>query len=52
MNSPISLIIDLVMLDLSYYWIYLTEPLVGTILAVIAAYLLRGPGGDVTAAKK
>lgn len=52
MNPTISLSIDLVMLGISYYWIYLTAPLVGTILAVIAAYLLRGPGGDVKAAKK
>lgn len=26
-------------------WIYLTAPLLGTLLAVAAAYILRGPGG-------
>lgn len=28
------------------FWVYLAGPLVGTLLAVGAAFLLRGPGGD------
>ncbi|SDJ47448.1 aquaporin Z [Frankineae bacterium MT45] len=31
--------------DLHDLWIYLTAPLLGAILAVVAAYILRGPGG-------
>lgn len=52
MNPTISLSVDLVLLDLSYYWIYLIAPLAGTIVAVLVAHLLRGPGGDETARKK
>jgi aquaporin Z len=32
--------------DLHQLWIYLTAPPVGMIIAVAAAYILRGPGGD------
>jgi aquaporin Z len=32
--------------DLHDLWIYLTAPLLGSLLAVGAAYILRGPGGD------
>jgi aquaporin Z len=32
-------------------WIYLTGPLIGCLLAVAAAYILRGPGGDPEAAR-
>jgi aquaporin Z len=32
--------------DLHDLWIYLIAPLVGALAAVIAAAVLRGPGGD------
>ncbi len=36
---------DLVSLDFSSFWVYVVGPLVGSVLAVGVAYLLRGPGG-------
>ncbi len=32
--------------DLNHLWIYLTAPLLGAVVAVGAALILRGPGGD------
>jgi len=37
--------------DLHDQWIYLTAPLAGMLLAVAAANILRGPGGDPTATR-
>ena len=37
---------DLVGLDFSQYWVYIAGPLTGAVLAVGAAYILRGSGGD------
>ena len=37
---------DLVGGDFTSYWVYVAGPLVGVVLAVAAAYVLRGPGGD------
>ena len=42
---------DLVMGDFSHFWVYLVGPLLGALLAVGAAYVLRGRGGDVMAAR-
>jgi aquaporin Z len=36
---------DLVGGDFSCYWVYVAGPLTGAVLAVAAAYALRGPGG-------
>jgi aquaporin Z len=36
---------DLVAWDFSSYWVYVIGPLMGGLLAVGAAWLLRGPGG-------
>jgi aquaporin Z len=36
---------DLVSLTFSGYWVYVAGPLAGAAVAVIAAYVLRGPGG-------
>ncbi|HUY66998.1 MAG TPA: aquaporin [Acidimicrobiales bacterium] len=36
---------DLVSVDFSSLWVYVVGPLAGAVLAVAAAYLLRGPGG-------
>lgn len=38
--------------DLQYYWIYLLGPLVGSVIAVGIAFILRGPGGGDTAAER
>jgi aquaporin Z len=35
----------LVSADLHDLWIYLTAPVIGALAAVVAAYILRGPGG-------
>ena len=36
---------DLVAGDFTSYWVYVAGPLVGAVLAVAIAYVLRGPGG-------
>ncbi len=36
---------DLVGRDFSQYWVYVAGPLVGAVVAVGAAFILRGPGG-------
>jgi aquaporin Z len=40
---------DLVRWDFAHFWVYLVGPLIGAALAVVAAWLLRGPGGDMPA---
>jgi len=42
---------DLVGVDFSQYWVYIAGPLVGAVLAVGAAYILRGSGGDRSGAE-
>jgi aquaporin Z len=34
--------------DFSSYWVYVVGPLAGALIAVGSAYVLRGPGGDLT----
>lgn len=54
MNTVRSLAPDLVRGDLHGLWPYLLGPLLGSLLAVAFAHILRGPGGDpaaVTAAQ-
>ncbi len=46
MNPVRSLAPDLVTHQLGNLWIYVVGPVVGGLLAVGAAYILRGPGGD------
>jgi aquaporin Z len=36
---------DLVGADFSHYWIYVAGPIAGAVLAVLVAFVLRGPGG-------
>jgi aquaporin Z len=46
MNPARSFGPDLVTLDFAHYWVYLVGPILGSLLAVVAAYALRGRGGD------
>ena len=47
MNPARSFGPDLIRGDFAHYWVYLVGPLAGGLLAVGAAFVLRGPGGDV-----
>jgi aquaporin Z len=37
---------DLVRGDFAHFWVYVAGPLAGGLLAVLCAFVLRGPGGD------
>jgi aquaporin Z len=49
MNPVRSFAPDLVRGDLSHTWLYVVGPLLGALLAVVFAYVLRGPGADSSA---
>jgi aquaporin Z len=49
MNPARSFGPDLVLLQFSGYWLYIVGPILGALLAVLAAHALRGPGGDAPA---
>ena len=49
MNPARSLAPEIVLGNLTHAWIYLAGPVVGALLAVGIAYILRGPGGDLPA---
>jgi aquaporin Z len=49
MNPARSFGPDLVLLDFSHYWVYLVGPILGALLAVGIAHILRGRGGDANA---
>jgi aquaporin Z len=51
MNPVRSLAPDLFNGQIGSYWIYAVGPTVGMLVAVAVAWVLRGPGGDVTAAR-
>jgi aquaporin Z len=46
MNPARSFAPALVLGDFSHYWAYVVGPLAGGLVAVAAAFVLRGPGGD------
>jgi aquaporin Z len=46
MNPARSFGPDLVLLNFAHYCVYVVGPVVGSLLAVVAAYALRGSGGD------
>ena len=48
MNPARSFGPDLVMLDFHAFWAYVVGPLLGALLAVGFAWILRGPGGGRT----
>ena len=51
MNPARSFGPDLVTGDFGHYWLYVAGPFLGALLAVAAAYILRGPGGGPTGSK-
>ncbi len=51
MNPVRSLGPDLILGNYSHIWVYMAGPLVGALLAVVAAIILRGFGGDPNAAR-
>ncbi len=51
MNPARSFGPDLVLGDFSQYWIYLVGPLLGALLAVAFAFILRGGGHDTTSSR-
>jgi aquaporin Z len=51
MNPARSFGPDLVAGEFSHFWVYVAGPFTGAGLAVVAAYILRGPGGGPTGRK-
>lgn len=49
MNPARSFGPDLILWDFSHLWVYIIGPVAGGLLAVGIAWLLRGPGGDLSA---
>jgi len=49
MNPARSFGPDLLLANFAHFWPYVVGPLAGALLAVGAAYILRGPGGDLPA---
>jgi aquaporin Z len=47
MNPARSFGPDLVLPDFSHYWVYVVGPILGALVAVGFAWILRGQGGDI-----
>jgi aquaporin Z len=51
MNPVRSFAPDAVSGHFGHLWVYLVGPVAGMLVAIVIAYVLRGPGGDLSAAK-
>lgn len=51
MNPVRSLAPDVLLLSFDHYWVYLAGPVIGMLAAVGLAYVLRGRGADLAAAR-
>ena len=51
MNPVRSFAPDLVRGNLTHTWVYVVGPFLGALVAVLFAYILRGPGGDAEATR-
>lgn len=51
MNPVRSLAPDVLLLNFDHYWVYLAGPVIGMLAAVGLAYVLRGRGADLAAAR-
>ncbi len=52
MNPARSFGPDAVLGDFAHFWVYVAGPLAGALLAVVCAFVLRGPGGGGSAAAR
>jgi aquaporin Z len=46
MNPARSFGPQLILLNFAHYWLYVLGPIIGGLIAVAFAYILRGRGGD------